>query len=144
MFYGFRASRARGIVYADLPGVKAIKNKAMEISKMRVDKAKPLIQKAVEEHSACFALDHCKRIDDWLAVIVHYTEEACDGWVMQSRPYGFVKCEKDQKTGDEIYNCLLDVTQELGINRYDLPMNAAISDEGSNAVKALQPNFDIG
>lgn len=139
----FSAARGRGLCAADLPSNKTVRKKAMELSKMKIDKIKPVIQKAVEDHSACFALDHCKRIDDWLAVIVHFMNETNDSWVMQSRPIGFVKCKKDQKTGAEIYNCLLDIAQELGINRYDLPMNAAISDEGSNAVKAIQPNFYI-
>lgn len=105
---------------------------------------KPLIQKAADDRGICFAMDHGKRIHDFFAVNAHFINETVDGWTMMRIPIGFADCSNQSKTADKIIEDIQEMASEWGLNPYVISLNAAISDEGTNILKAVKRSFVVG
>lgn len=140
----FRSQRGRAIPGVEsLPQRRAIRDKALSLADDRLKQVKPLLQNAVDNSDVCFAMDFGKRVDDYFAVIAHFVVEVEGTWEMKSLPIGFIRPAEESKTARAIFSILQDIMQDLGINRYTFKLNAAISDEGANIVKAVKDNFAI-
>uniref|UniRef100_A0A914YEW5 Transposase n=1 Tax=Panagrolaimus superbus TaxID=310955 RepID=A0A914YEW5_9BILA len=118
---------------------KATKTAAMKTSQIEMNALKPVLSAASEIGEICFAVDHGKRLEDYLSLVAHFTIEDADGLQMIARPIGFLRVNgKDAAT---VFKQIQELCQNIGINPHYLSKCAVISDEGSNMVKAVKGKF---